>query len=142
MEILLVEDSEHDAELACRSLYRYHLANRVHRAADGEEAIDFLSADPARIGLVLLDLRLPKMDGFEVLAKIRNELHLTNLPVIVLTGSEDPATLAKARALGASSYIVKPVDFPKMVEVARTIGLQWQLLYPRFSVDPATPHRA
>jgi CheY-like chemotaxis protein len=135
MDILLVEDSKDDADLARRSLYRYRLANQIHLAADGEEAISFLSSDPARIGLVLLDLRMPRMDGFEVLAKIRTELKLTALPVVVLTNSADSVTLARARALGANSYIVKPVDFPKMVEVARTMGLQWQLLDPRLP-DP------
>ena len=123
MDILLVADSELDAELARRSLNRCQLANRIYVVSDGERAISFLSSDSARIGLVLLDLHMPKMDGFEVLRTIRSNLLLTNLPVVILRGSEDRASLSKARALGATGYIEKPVDFPKMVEVARTIGL-------------------
>jgi two-component system response regulator len=133
MDILLVEDSELDAELARRSLNRCQLANRIYVVSDGERAISFLSSDSARIGLVLLDLHMPKMDGFEVLRTIRSNLLLTNLPVVILRGSEDRASLSKARALGANSYIEKPIDFPKLVQVARTIGLHWQLLDPRLS---------
>ena len=136
MDILLVEDCVFDAELARHSLNRCQLANRICVVPDGERAISLLSSGSAQIGLVLLDLHMPKMDGLEVLSKIRREFQLTNLPVVILTGSDDRASLSKARALGATGYIEKPVDFPKMVEVARTIGLHWRLLDPRSSIGP------
>ena len=135
VEILLVEDSDEDAELTLRALKRHRLANLVHRVADGEEALEFLFAagryaervmTPLRV--VLLDLKLPKLGGIEVLERIRGDARTRAIPVVVLTSSAEDRDLAACYRLGANSYIVKPVAFDGFVKAVEQLGLYWVLL--------------
>ena len=136
MEILLVEDSEEDAELAIRALKKHKLSNKLHRVSDGAEALDFLFREgtyPGRSAngtpkVILLDLKLPKIDGFEVLRRIRASASLRGIPVVVLTSSKEDSDLEQAYALGVNSYIVKPVQFDKFV--SRPIRAARSLLAP------------
>jgi CheY-like chemotaxis protein len=127
MEILLVDDDPDDVTLALRALDRQHLANRVHVVRDGEEALAYLR-DMARPRLVLLDLKLPKVSGLEVLAEVRNDARLKTLPVVILTSSREEPDVARAYELGANSYIVKPVDFEQFLRAVSEIGLYWLLI--------------
>jgi CheY-like chemotaxis protein len=135
IEILLVEDNPNDAELAIRALKKSNLANNVIRVCDGEEALDYIFARNAfkfqdRLNiprLILLDLKLPKIDGLEVLKVIKAD-HVTKLiPVVVLTSSCEENDLVESYRLGVNSYIVKPVDFDKFIDSVRNIGLYWLL---------------
>jgi two-component system response regulator len=136
VDILLVEDSPDDVELTRRSLTRCRLANPLHVASDGVEAIDFLFGTGSHAGrnttvkpkLVLLDLKLPKMDGLEVLRTIRTHEATRTIPVVVLTSSREAPDVQQAYQLGVNSYIVKPVDFEKFVEAVASLGLYWLLL--------------
>jgi two-component system response regulator len=133
VDILLVEDSPDDAELTRRSLARYRLENAVHVATDGVEAIEFLFGTGARSGsetranpkLVLLDLKLPRIDGLEVLRRIRTHEATRTLPVVVLTSSREAPDVQQAYRLGANSYIVKPVDFDQFVDAVGSVGVYW-----------------
>ena len=127
MEILLVDDDPDDVTLALRALDRQHLANRVHVVHDGEEALAYLR-DMARPRLVLLDLKLPKVSGLEVLAEVRNDARLRTLPVVILTSSREEPDVARAYELGANSYIVKPVDFEQFLRAVSEVGLYWLLI--------------
>jgi two-component system response regulator len=139
VEILLVEDSEEDAELAIRALKKHKLSNKLHRVSDGAEALDFLFREgtyPGRSAngtpkVILLDLKLPKIDGLEVLRRIRASASLRGIPVVVLTSSKEDSDLERAYALGVNSYIVKPVEFDKFVEAVEQLGLYWLLLNER-----------
>jgi two-component system response regulator len=139
VEILLVEDSEEDAELAIRALKKHKLSNKLHRVSDGAEALDFLFREgtyPGRSAngtpkVILLDLKLPKIDGLEVLRRIRASSSLRGIPVVVLTSSKEDSDLEQAYALGVNSYIVKPVQFDKFVEAVEQLGLYWLLLNER-----------
>ncbi len=138
VEILLVEDDPDDVELTLHALRRHGLANRIQTARDGEEALAFFfgaSAAPERGTpsplLVLLDLKLPKVDGFEVLERLRADERTRTIPVVVLTSSRQERDVARCYDLGANSYIVKPVDFEQFTEAVRTIGLYWLLLNER-----------
>ena len=139
VEILLVEDSEEDAELAIRALKKHKLSNKLHRVSDGAEALDFLFREgtyPGRSAngtpkVILLDLKLPKIDGLEVLRRIRASASLRGIPVVVLTSSKEDSDLEQAYALGVNSYIVKPVVFDKFVEAVEQLGLYWLLLNER-----------
>ena len=123
IEILLVEDSPSDAELTLRALKKNHLANRVVHVTDGEEALDFLFARGAyhnrskedRPRVILLDLKLPKVDGLEVLKAIKSDALTRTIPVVVLTSSKEETDMVASYELGVNSYIVKPVDFDKFV---------------------------
>ena len=130
VEILLVEDRDEDAELTMRALKRAKLTNHVRRACDGAEALEMLFGEgglrPTRV--VLLDLKLPKVDGMEVLRRIKADARTRKIPVVVLTSSKEDRDLEEAYQLGANSYIVKPVDFDKFVEAVETLGLYWSLL--------------
>ncbi|CAG0953568.1 Response regulator rcp1 [Anaerolineae bacterium] len=136
VEILLVEDNPADAELALRALQKHKLANQVIVCSDGEEALDFLFArgkfSDRRIEngpkVILLDLKLPKIDGLEVLRAIKNDPRTRLFPVVVLTSSNQDKDIAECYALGVNSYIIKPVDFEKFVTAVRDIGLYWLLL--------------
>jgi CheY-like chemotaxis protein len=136
VEILLVEDSATDAELALRALRKHNVANRLHHVKDGAEALDFLFGCGAYAGrrvedrpkLVLLDLKLPKVDGIEVLRQIRGDARTRATPVVVMTSSREERDLAETYALGVNSYIVKPVEFSVFVDVVRDLGLYWLLL--------------
>ena len=136
VEILLVEDSDEDAELTMRALRKHKLTNQLHRVKDGAAAIDFLfgtgeytgrKTDPAP-RVVLLDLKLPKVDGLEVLTKLKADDHLKKVPVVVLTSSREDRDLKRAYALGVNSYIVKPVEFDKFVKAVEQLGFYWALL--------------
>jgi two-component system, response regulator len=135
-EVILVEDSQTDAELTIRALKKYNLANRLVRLKDGAEAIDFIFAQGQYADrsvnnipkLILLDLKLPKVDGLKVLERIRNDPRTKNIPVVMLTSSHEERDLVASYKLGVNSYIVKPVEFEKFVEAVQEIGYYWLLL--------------
>ncbi|HYK82684.1 MAG TPA: response regulator [Gemmatimonadales bacterium] len=136
VEILLVEDNPGDVELTLRALQDRHLANQVFVARDGAEALDFFfgaGTHPLRdIGVtpkvILLDLKLPKVDGLEVLRRLKADERTRQLPVVVLTSSREEPDMATAYRLGANSYIVKPVDFEAFARAISEVGLYWLLL--------------
>ena len=130
VEILLVEDNAQDAELTLRALKQRNLANRVHVCRDGAEAIDFFDGVGAGTApkVVLLDLKLPKVDGLEVLQRLKRDARTKAIPVVVLTSSREEPDIEKAYALGANSYIVKPVDFEAFARAVSDVGLYWLLL--------------
>lgn len=130
VEILLVEDNAHDAELTLRALKQRNLANRVHLCRDGAEAIDFFDSVDAGTApkVVLLDLKLPKVDGLEVLQRLKRDARTKAIPVVVLTSSREEPDIEKAYSLGANSYIVKPVDFEAFARAVSDVGLYWLLL--------------
>jgi CheY-like chemotaxis protein len=136
VEILLVEDNPNDAELAMRALKKNKLANNVIRVCDGEEALDFIfarrqfnSREKLNVPkLILLDLKLPKVDGLEVLKIIKADPVTKLIPVVVLTSSKEEKDMIESYRLGVNSYIVKPVDFDKFIDSVRDIGLYWLLL--------------
>src|SRR2546428_10462899 len=140
VEILLVEDNPDDIELTLRALTRHNLANRVHVARDGAEALDFLLGDPSNATVpkvILLDLKLPKVDGLEVLRRIKESDRTKTIPVVVLTSSREEPDIVKSYRLGANSYIVKPVDFEAFVRAVADLGLYWLLLNERPPPRPA-----
>jgi CheY-like chemotaxis protein len=131
-----VEDNPNDAELTLLALKKNNLANHVIHVCDGEEALDFLFARGAfshRSGgsgpkVVFLDLKLPKVDGLEVLQAMKADSRLKFIPVVVLTSSEEESDLFETYRLGVNSYIVKPVDFDKFLDAIKEIGMYWLLL--------------
>jgi two-component system response regulator len=127
VEILLVEDSMDDAGLAIRALKKHNLANHLLHLEDGEEAINFLFSDPARQmpKLILLDLKMPKVGGIEVLERIKSDDQKKMIPVVILTSSKEDRDIAEAYKLGVNAYIVKPVDFNKFVDAVVELGLFW-----------------
>ena len=130
--ILLVEDNPDDLRLAQRALSRHRVANQVVIARDGAEALDQLfgtaEAAPLRPEVVLLDLKLPKVDGLEVLRRIRSDERTKMYPVVILTSSTEEQDLVESYRLGANSYIRKPVDFNQFSEAVRQLGLYWLVL--------------
>jgi two-component system response regulator len=136
VEILLVEDNPADAELTTRALKKHNLANRLVHVSNGEEALDFIFARGAFTSrsvenspkVILLDLKLPKVDGLEVLRAIRGEPRTRLFPVVVLTSSREEEDIVESYRLGVNSYIVKPVNFDKFIAAVRDIGLYWLLL--------------
>ncbi len=138
--ILLVEDNPDDEELTLMALKKNNILNEVVVARDGEEALEFLFGNGPDSFLarkilptiILLDLKLPKVDGFEVLQKIRGDERTRLLPVVVLTSSKEDKDLFESYSLGCNSYVRKPVDFALFVEATRQLGLYWLLLneYP------------
>lgn len=139
MELLLVEDNPNDVELTLHVLKKYSIANRIKVVRDGEEALAFLlGADGEASGesenipkVILLDLKLPKVNGLEVLGKIKADPRTKSIPVVVLTSSREERDLAVCYELGVNSYIVKPVDFAQFTEAIRQFGLYWLLLNER-----------
>lgn len=135
-EILLVEDNPYDAEMVLHTLKKANLTNRIHVVKDGEEALDFIfrrgqyadKSYAARPKVVLLDLKLPKIDGIEVLRQIRNNPATKKMPVVVLTSSKEGRDIEECYSLGVNSYIVKPVDFAQFSESVKNLGLYWLLL--------------
>jgi CheY-like chemotaxis protein len=136
VDILLVEDNPDDAELTIRALRKNNLANRLVHVGDGAEALDFMFCRGRFEGkeledrprLILLDLKLPKIDGLEVLRALKTDARTRATPVVVLTTSKEESDLARSYEYGANSYIVKPVDFGKFVEAMREVGSFWLLL--------------
>ena len=136
VEILLVEDNPQDAEMAIRALKKNNLSNNVVHVTDGEEALDFIFARGAYSGrniecgpkIILLDLKLPKIDGLEVLKIVKSDERTKMIPVIALTSSSEEKDIIESYRLGVNSYIVKPVDFDKFVEAIKDLGLYWLLL--------------
>ncbi|HCM27385.1 MAG: two-component system response regulator [Treponema sp. GWB1_62_6] len=136
IDILLVEDNPNDAELAIRALRKYNLANNLVHVSDGEEALDFIFARGKfadrniadRPKMVLLDLKLPKIDGMEVLKAVKSDPRTALIPVVVLTTSKEESDVIMSYSLGANSFIVKPVDFDKFIEAVRELGYYWLLL--------------
>ncbi len=134
--ILLVEDNPDDEELTLRALKKNNIGNNLVVVRDGAEALDFLycsgayaDRDPHELPqVILLDLKLPKVDGLEVLAHIRAEQSTRFLPVVVLTSSREEQDLIKSYQLGANSYVRKPVDFTQFIEAVRQLGLYWLVL--------------
>jgi two-component system response regulator len=130
-DVLLVEDNPDDVELTLRALKRARVVNPVRVARDGAEAIEILFGDgprPALPRVVLLDLKLPRVNGLEVLERIRREESTRTLPVVVLTSSREEPDVRRAYELGANSYIVKPVEFEKFVAAVGEVGLYWLIL--------------
>jgi two-component system, response regulator len=132
VEILLVEDNPHDVKLAMRAFTRHKLQNTVQVVRDGAAAIDALMANvehsTALPKLVLLDLKLPKVDGIEVLRRIRAHPVLHPIPVVLLTTSRESRDIEQGYELGCNSYIVKPLDFKEFTEAIQTLGLYWLVL--------------
>ena len=134
--ILLVEDNADDEELTLRALKKSNIMNRVVVARDGVQALDylFIRADHAERDpnespqVILLDLKLPKLDGLEVLRQLRAEPRTKLLPVVILTSSREEQDILRGYNLGANSYIQKPVDFTQFVEAVRQLGLYWLVL--------------
>jgi two-component system, response regulator len=136
IEILLVEDSASDAELTLHALHKSQLANRIQHVRDGEEALDFLFCrgdfkdrrfDSAP-NLILLDLKLPKVDGMQVLQAAKSDARTKAIPVIVLTSSKEERDLVNSYQLGVNSYVQKPVNFAEFQEVVRRLGMYWLLV--------------
>jgi DNA-binding response OmpR family regulator len=133
--ILLVEDDPKDVELTLTALEEYHLANEVVVARDGEEALDYLyrrgifatrsNDNPA---VLLLDLKLPKVDGLEVLQQIKSEESFKMIPVVVLTSSHEEKDVVASYRLGVNAYVVKPVDFHEFVNAIRELGVFWAII--------------
>lgn len=136
IDILLVEDSLQDAELTIRAFKKYNLSNNIIRVEDGAEALDFLFCKGKFAGrsaqnnpkVILLDLKLPKVNGLEVLEKIKNDPDLKTIPVVILTSSNEDPDIKKAYAIGANSYVVKPVEFEKFIEAIKNLGYYWLLI--------------
>lgn len=132
--ILLVEDNPDDELLTLRALKKNHIQNEVVVARDGPEALSCLFGDqatgqePVAPSIVLLDLKLPKIDGIEVLRRIRNDPRTRLVPVVILTSSREEQDLINGYQLGANSYIRKPVDFPEFIQAVRQLGLYWLIL--------------
>lgn len=136
MQILLIEDNPNDAELTLRAFKKNNLVNNIIRVCDGEEALDFVFARGSfktfnklnMPKLILLDLKLPKVGGLEVLNALKADPVMKLIPVVVLTSSDEESDMIESYRLGVNSYIVKPVDFDKFVEAVSQIGLYWLLL--------------
>ena len=136
IEILLVEDSPYDAELTIRELTRRHLANKLVHLKDGAEALDFIFARGSFAGrnvengpkVILLDLKLPKVDGLEVLRQIKADERTKIVPVVVMTSSKEEQDIVKSYKYGVNSYVVKPVDFDKFIKAVADLGLYWLLI--------------
>lgn len=129
VEILLVEDNANDAELTMRALKQRNLANQLHLCRDGAEAMEFFADGVGPIPkVVLLDLKLPKIDGLEVLRRLKDDARTKAIPIVVLTSSREEPDIERAYELGANSYIVKPVDFEAFARAVSDVGLYWLLL--------------
>lgn len=135
LQILLVEDNAADAELTLDALREAHLVNQVQWVKDGAEALDTLfahgddaAAHSLRLKLVLLDLRLPRVDGLDVLRAIRSDPRTKRLPVVVLTSSHEESDVVRAYDLGVNSYLVKPVESEAFMKAVKELGLYWMLL--------------
>ena len=135
-EILLIEDNPEDVEITLRAFQKYHFGNKIHVVRDGEEALQCLFStgryvdQPLSSGLrlILLDLKLPKVDGLEILQRCKSDPQTKHIPVVVLTSSREERDLTNSYTLGVNSYVVKPVDFSQFTEAIRHLGLYWIVL--------------
>jgi CheY-like chemotaxis protein len=136
VEVLVVEDNPQDLELLLRALKKANIGNRIEIARDGAEALDFIFCEGAHAGrqiadgpkVILLDLKLPKIDGLEVLQRIRSDSRTKTIPIVVLTSSKEQSDLVESYRLGANSYVVKPVSFEQFASAVQQLGLYWLLL--------------
>lgn len=136
VELLLVEDNPQDLELTLRALRKANLANRIQVARDGAEALEFIFCEGSHAArrmvdgpkVILLDLKLPKVDGLEVLKRVKGDPRTKIVPVVVLTSSKEQSDVIESYHLGVNSYIVKPVNFERFAEAVRDLGLYWLLL--------------
>ena len=128
IEVLLVEDNASDVELTLRALQKRNLANRVVVARDGVEALELLEGPTPLPKVVLLDLKLPKLNGLEVLRRLKSNERTKRIPVVVLTSSHEEPDIEESYRLGVNSYIVKPVDFESFASAVAEVGLYWLLL--------------
>lgn len=131
LSVLLIEDNQDDIDLTLHSFRRHNFSNEIRVIMDGEEALRYLQRskeEKTSLGLILLDLKLPKISGLEVLESIKTDRDLSGIPVVVLTSSEEARDVDECYRLGVNSYVVKPVDFKKMMETLRTLGHYWLLL--------------
>ena len=135
-EILLVEDSQDDLDMTLRALRKANMANHIEVARDGVEALDFIFCEGAHTArkienmpkLILLDLKLPKVSGMEVLRRIKGDPRTKMIPVVMLTSSKEQKDVIESYGLGTNSYIVKPVDFESFAEAVQKLGMYWLLL--------------
>ena len=136
VDILMVEDNPDDEQLTLRALGKHHLTNKIHVVRDGQEALDYVFCKGKYAGrqitdhphVILLDIKLPLIDGIEVLRRIKADDRTKTIPVVMLTSSHEERDLVETYRLGVNSYIVKPVDFEQVTESARTLGMYWMLL--------------
>jgi CheY-like chemotaxis protein len=136
VEILVVEDNPQDLELLLRALKKANLGNRIEIARDGAEALAFVFCEGAHAGrevgegpkVILLDLKLPKVDGLEVLRRIRGDARTRTIPIVVLTSSKEQSDVVASYRLGVNSYVVKPVSFEQFAAAVQQLGLYWLLL--------------
>jgi CheY-like chemotaxis protein len=136
VDILIVEDNPHDLEMTLRGLQKARLVNNIQVARDGEEALDFIFCEGPHAGrsiddrprVVLLDLKLPKVDGLEVLARMKSDPRTRGIPVVMMTSSAEQSDLIESYQLGVNSYVVKPVNFESFVQAVADLGLYWMLL--------------
>ncbi|MES2875464.1 MAG: response regulator [Bacteroidota bacterium] len=136
IEILFIEDSPADAMLTIRALAKSGLTNKLHHVIDGEAALDFIYCKGAyasapkreRLKLILLDLKMPKVSGMQVLEKIKSDPNMSHIPVVILTSSKEDPDIKKCYALGANSYIVKPVESDNFFLALKELGLYWMIL--------------
>lgn len=135
VELLIVEDNPHDLELTLRALRNANLSNRIHVARDGAEAIEFIFCEGKYAGreisegpkVIMLDLKLPKVDGLEVLKRVKSDPRTKLIPVVMLTSSKEQSDVVESYKLGVNSYIVKPVDFEGFSNAVRNLGFYWLL---------------
>ena len=136
VDILMVEDNPHDEELTLHELRKYHLANKIQVVRDGQEALEYIFCSGRYANrsitdqphVILLDIKLPLVDGLEVLRRIKQDPRTRTVPVVMLTSSREERDLIESYRLGVNSYIVKPVDFDQFKESARALGMYWLLL--------------
>ena len=133
--ILMVEDDPNDVELTLTALEEYHLANEVIVARDGQQALDYLycrgefsGRTPENPAVMLLDLKLPKVDGLQVLQQVKSDQNLKMIPVVVLTSSQEEKDMMRSYRLGVNAYVVKPVDFHEFVNAVRELGVFWAVI--------------
>jgi two-component system, response regulator len=144
VEVLLVEDNMHDAEMTIRSLKKVNLANNLVHVKDGEEALEFIFAQGKFAGrdlvnspkVILLDIKMPKVDGIEVLRRIKADEATRCIPVVIMTSSKEELDIVSSYALGVNSFVVKPVDFEGFAKAVSQLGMYWLLT----NQPPLSPH--